>query len=76
MLVERLGGGLRDQEGLDAVMFRARARLVAPGVRESMTAAFRELGFKYVTIDLDGIRSGSMNAVIPLESLVLGGSRR
>jgi uncharacterized protein len=44
-------------------------RLVAPGVREELSAAFRALGFKYVTIDLDGIRSGSMNAVIPLEML-------
>jgi pyridinium-3,5-biscarboxylic acid mononucleotide sulfurtransferase len=47
-------------------------RLVAPGVREVMSATFRELGFKYVTIDLDGLRSGSMNAVIPLESLLVG----
>jgi uncharacterized protein len=42
------------------------SRLAAPGVREEMTAAFRALGFKYVTIDLDGLRSGSMNAVIPI----------
>ena len=42
------------------------ARLAAPGVREEMTSAFRALGFKYVTIDLDGLRSGSMNAVIPI----------
>lgn len=42
------------------------ARLAAPGVREEMTAAFRALGFKYVTLDLDGLRSGSMNAVIPI----------
>ena len=47
-------------------------RLVAPGVREQMTAEFHKLGFKYVTIDLDGLRSGSMNAVIPLESLLVG----
>lgn len=45
-------------------------RLVAPGVREAMTSEFRKLGFKYVTIDLDGLRSGSMNAVLPVESLV------
>jgi pyridinium-3,5-biscarboxylic acid mononucleotide sulfurtransferase len=42
------------------------SRLAAPGVREEMTSAFRALGFKYVTIDLDGLRSGSMNAVIPI----------
>ena len=42
------------------------ARLAEPGVREEMTSAFRALGFKYVTLDLDGLRSGSMNAVIPI----------
>ena len=47
-------------------------RLVAPGVREQMTTEFHKLGFKYVTIDLDGLRSGSMNAVIPIESLLIG----
>ena len=33
------------------------------------TPAFRALGFQYVTLDLQGFRSGSLNAVIPLESL-------
>ena len=45
-------------------------RLAAPGVREELTAAFRQLGFQYITLDLDGFRSGSMNAVIPIESLM------
>lgn len=44
-------------------------RLVAPDVRAGMIRAFRELGFKYVALDLEGFRSGSLNAVIPLESL-------
>ncbi len=44
--------------------------LAAPGVREALTAAFRDLGFKYVTLDLDGFRSGSMNAVIPIGNLM------
>ena len=46
------------------------SRLAAPGVREELTTAFRSLGFKYVTLDLDGFRSGSMNAVIPIDSLM------
>jgi pyridinium-3,5-biscarboxylic acid mononucleotide sulfurtransferase len=46
-------------------------RLVEPAVRTGMIKAFRELGFKYVTLDLEGFRSGSLNAVIPLESLQL-----
>ena len=47
------------------------ARFADPQVREAVTARFRELGFKFVTLDLDGFRSGSMNAVLPLESLRL-----
>ena len=30
---------------------------------------FKTLGFTYVTLDLEGFRSGSMNAVLPLDSL-------
>jgi uncharacterized protein len=44
-------------------------RLFAPDVRGPMAAAFRALGFKFVTVDLEGFRSGSLNAVIPVESL-------
>lgn len=44
-------------------------RLVDPAVRGPMVKAFRELGFKYVNLDLEGFRSGSLNAVIPLDSL-------
>jgi uncharacterized protein len=44
-------------------------RLAAPGVRDELSTTFHDLGFKYVTLDLDGFRSGSMNAVIPIESL-------
>ena len=44
-------------------------RLLDPAVRPEMIRAFLALGFKYVTLDLEGFRSGSLNAVIPLESL-------
>jgi pyridinium-3,5-biscarboxylic acid mononucleotide sulfurtransferase len=44
-------------------------RLAAPELRAELVRSFRALGFKYVTIDLEGFRSGSMNAVIPVESL-------
>ena len=30
---------------------------------------FKNLGFKYVTLDCEGYRSGSMNAVLPIESI-------
>lgn len=33
-------------------------------VRERILSGFRELGFKYVTVDLAGYRSGSMNEVL------------
>jgi len=36
-------------------------RLLAPGVREKVEQAVRDAGFVYVTVDLRGYRSGSMN---------------
>jgi uncharacterized protein len=36
---------------------------------EEFTRIFRSLGFSYVTLDLEGFRSGSMNAVLPLSQL-------
>ena len=43
--------------------------LVAADARGELVRTFRALGFKYVTLDLEGFRSGSLNALIPLESL-------
>ncbi len=36
-------------------------RLAQPDIRERITAELRRIGFTYVTLDLDGFRSGSMN---------------
>jgi uncharacterized protein len=36
---------------------------------DAITAALKEAGFKYVTLDCAGFRSGSMNAVLPVEVL-------
>ena len=36
-------------------------------VIEKLAARFRELGFKYVTLDLQGFLSGSMNEVLPVK---------
>ncbi len=44
-------------------------RLAAPDVRGELVRAFRALGFKYVTLDLEGFRSGSLNALIPIQIL-------
>lgn len=46
------------------------AALARPEVRSELVAAFRAAGFKFVTLDLEGFRSGSLNALVPLESLV------
>jgi uncharacterized protein len=40
-------------------------RVLRRDVVEQLAARFRELGFKYVTLDLQGFRSGSMNEVLP-----------
>lgn len=37
--------------------------------RKKISAKLHALGFRYVTVDLDGFRSGSMNDVIPLDVL-------
>jgi uncharacterized protein len=41
-------------------------RVLRKEVIEQLAARFRELGFKYVTLDLQGFRSGSMNEVLPI----------
>lgn len=38
------------------------ARILEPGVSERIVARFKELGYTYVSLDLAGYRSGSMNA--------------
>lgn len=42
-------------------------RVLRKDVVEQLAARFRELGFKYVTLDLQGFRSGSMNEVLPVK---------
>jgi uncharacterized protein len=43
------------------------ARLAVESIREGIADRFKELGFRFVTLDLEGFRSGSMNELIPLE---------
>ena len=45
------------------------ARALNPEMASEFTRIFKALGFSYVTLDLEGFRSGSMNAVLPLELL-------
>jgi pyridinium-3,5-biscarboxylic acid mononucleotide sulfurtransferase len=44
-------------------------RLLDGELRTKIVAHLKSLGFKYVSLDLEGFRSGSMNAVLPVESL-------
>jgi uncharacterized protein len=44
-------------------------RLAGPELRGELARAFHAIGFRYVTLDLEGFRSGSLNGVIPIESL-------
>jgi uncharacterized protein len=41
-----------------------------PAMAAQFTAIFKQLGFKFVTLDLEGFRSGSMNALLPADQLL------
>jgi uncharacterized protein len=41
-------------------------KLAEPALRQEVVAFLKSLGFKYVSLDLEGFRSGSMNAVLAL----------
>jgi uncharacterized protein len=41
-------------------------RFVQERFRQELIEYFKSLGFKYIAIDLEGFRSGSMNAVLPV----------
>lgn len=50
-------------------------RLVAEDVRDRLVPRLKELGFQYVTLDLEGFRSGSLNALVSLENKRLFATR-
>jgi uncharacterized protein len=41
---------------------------------DAITAALKQAGFQYVTLDCSGFRSGSMNAILPVEVLARRGA--
>ena len=41
-----------------------------PAVAAQFAATFKALGFKFVTLDLEGFRSGSMNSLLPAAELL------
>lgn len=54
------------------VPLRELATLVREDVREAVVQRCREIGFTYVTLDLQGYRSGSMNEILALEQRARG----
>ena len=44
-------------------------RALDPVLAAEFTRIFKALGFQFVTLDLEGFRSGSMNAVLPISEL-------
>ena len=45
-------------------------KALSPAVAGQFAAIFKALGFKFVTLDLEGFRSGSMNALLPAAELL------
>ena len=41
------------------------ARLTEPGMRQHIAEFLHQLGFTYVTVDMDGYQTGSMNRTLP-----------
>jgi pyridinium-3,5-biscarboxylic acid mononucleotide sulfurtransferase len=48
-------------------------RLADPLIRAGLVRRLKELGFQFVTLDLEGFRSGSLNALVNLETRKLFG---
>ena len=45
------------------------ARMGDAHLREQVTLQLRQIGFRYVTLDLEGFRSGSFQQLVPMEEL-------
>jgi uncharacterized protein len=43
------------------------AQLADPETRAELVKHLKNLGFRFVTLDLEGFRSGSLNALVSLE---------
>jgi uncharacterized protein len=51
-------------------------RMLSLAMFEEASAALKRLGYKYVTLDLEGYRSGSMNALLPVSEIARIGSTK
>lgn len=45
-------------------------RLLEPELRASLVQTFKSLGFQFVSLDLEGFRSGGLNVLVPPEMLL------
>ena len=52
------------------------ARALTPEMAAEFSRIFKALGFKFVTLDVEGFRSGSMNSLLPAEQLMRPGSTK
>ena len=48
-------------------------RALTPTMAAEFTRIFKALGFKFVTLDLEGFRSGSMNSLLPIDQVTRTG---
>jgi len=55
------------------VAAEALSKFADEAFRSEVVEHLKSVGFKYVSLDLEGFRSGSLNAVLPVESLQIGG---
>lgn len=59
----------RDDLARIEVPLAALERLAAPETRSALVQQFKALGFKFITLDLEGFRSGSFGPLVPLAAL-------
>lgn len=50
-------------------------RALSLSVLDEITTVVRDAGFRYVTLDTQGYRSGSMNEVLPISAILTGASQ-
>ena len=43
-------------------------KIFAPITRDTVSAEFHRIGFTFVTVDIDGYKTGSMNKTLPPET--------
>ncbi len=51
-------------------------RMLSLSMFAEASAALKRLGYKYVTLDLEGYRSGSMNALLPVSEIAMSAAKQ